>query len=53
MVRPIRSHAAGLMAGALCVFVAATAPASAASAGSDLEHAYRIIAAKQFVDLTH
>jgi kynurenine formamidase len=50
MVRPIRSHAAGLMAGTLCVFVAATAPASA---GSDLEHAYRIIAAKQFVDLTH
>ena len=50
MVRPIRSHAAGLLAAALCVLVAALAPALA---DSDLERAYRIIAAKKFVDLTH
>src|ERR1700684_3953147 len=50
MVRPIRSHAAGLLAGALCIVVAAIAPASA---DSDLERAYRIIAGKEFVDLTH
>jgi kynurenine formamidase len=50
MARPIRCHATGPLAGVFFVFVTATAPASA---GSDLERAYRIIAAKPFVDLTH
>jgi kynurenine formamidase len=50
MIRPVRSHGAGLLVGALCVFVACIAPAFADSA---LERAYRIIAAKTFVDLTH
>jgi kynurenine formamidase len=48
MVRPIRS--ASQLIGAMCLLTAATAPALA---DSDLDRAYRIIAGKTFVDLTH
>ena len=50
MTRPIRSRTAILLIGALCTFVTIAPPARARS---DLDRAYRIIASKKFVDLTH
>ncbi len=46
----VHCRVAILLAGLICIGAAIAAPARAAS---DLDRAYRIIAAKQFVDLTH
>ena len=50
MTRPVHCHAALLAIATLCVCLVTAAPARTQS---DLDRAYRIIAGKQFVDLTH
>ncbi len=50
MTRLIECRVPAVLAGLICIGAAITAPARAAS---DLERAYRVIATKQFVDLTH
>src|SRR5580692_1017986 len=50
MTRPVHCHRALLAIATLCACLVAAAPAHAQS---DLDRAYRIIAGKQFVDLTH
>src|ERR1700691_202582 len=50
MIRPVERRIPVLLAGLICISAALAAPAQAAS---DLERAYRTIATKQFVDLTH
>ena len=50
MPRLVHCRVAILLAGSICIGAAIATPAPAAS---DLDRAYRIIAAKKFVDLTH
>ena len=50
MTRFIHRRFVGLIVGAICLMIAMAAPVRAESG---LEHAYRIIGSRQFVDLTH